>query len=173
MIHFQYPTFYKDGQAIGSLSQAFTDHPADAKALEIAHAIAWGRNAEDDSRVALDAAMETIVQLKAQLAPAIFEITPALLDAGLLEWGQDAVSAVDQELGREIMGLVIQLKEIAGEPPSWNQCDLIKELFGTIGTMSGVWPSSAQATAMQAVLDAGCPSTGPVSADQLSFQPWI
>lgn len=114
-----------------------------------------------------------IAKLKTQLSPAIHEITPQLLESGLLRWGQDAVSAVDGNTGELIMGLVIELKTTAMEPPSWNQCDRVKKMFGAIGTISSTWPTSDQAKAMQAILDRGCPSTGPVSPEKLSFQPWI
>lgn len=113
-----------------------------------------------------------ITALKLRLTPAICEITPALLDAGLLAWGQDAVSAVDSTQGKTIMGLVMDLKMVAIEQPSISQCDRMKELFVTIGQMSGVWPTSDQAKAMQEILDAGCPSTGPVKEEFLSFKPW-
>lgn len=113
-----------------------------------------------------------ILTLKAQLSPAIHEIAPQLLEAGLLRWGQDAVSSVDGNTGELIMGLMIDLKMAVTEPPSWGQCDRVKELFDTIGTMSNVWPTSDQAKSMQAVLDKGCPSTGPVPSDKLSFLTW-
>lgn len=114
-----------------------------------------------------------IAQLKTKLSPDIASITPALLEAGLLAWGQDAVSAVDSDKGAAIMGLVMDLKMVAIESPSITQCDRIKQLFGAIGTMSGVWPTSAQATAMQAVLDVGPASTGPVGSDYLDFHKFI
>ena len=112
-------------------------------------------------------------QLKTKLIPDIKSITSPLLAAGLLEWGQDAISAVDATVGTQIMGLILELKSTAIEPSSITQCDRIKHLFGEIGTISGVWPTPIQSAKLQAVLDVGSIETGPISAEYLSFTPWI
>jgi hypothetical protein len=109
-----------------------------------------------------------IEQLQTQLSPDIASRIGPLRSAGLDAWGDAAVTA-----GGNLMPLVLELLSIASQPASWNQCQQIKDLFGAIGYQSGVWPTSDQATAMQAILDAGTATTGPVTASWLDFTPWI
>lgn len=161
---------------VGNIKPLFSSNIEDIK--ELIPSLFVGGGLEDSLELSIlksniDDLNAEITQLKTRLSPAIHEITPQLLESGLLRWGQDAVSAVDSSTGELIMGLVLDLKAIAMEPPSLDQCDRIKELFGTIVTMSNVYPNSDQAKAMQALLDKGCPSTGPIAEQFLSFKPWI
>lgn len=112
-----------------------------------------------------------IADLKAQLSPAICEILSSLLLAGLEQWAESAITNADSELG--VFPMVLRLKETAQKPPYIGQCQDIKNLFGTICYYSKTPPTHEQASAMQALLDAGCPSTGPVTPEYLNFHPWI
>jgi hypothetical protein len=111
----------------------------------------------------------TIAELQLEVSPEINEITPALMDAGLLAWGDRATAGED----KETLALVIQLRDVAMAPRSIGQCDRIKHLFGEICQRSGVFPLPAEAQAMQAILDIGPASTGPIAAKYLSFAPWM
>jgi hypothetical protein len=113
--------------------------------------------------------MATIAALKAELAPEIAEITPALMEAGLLAWGNRATIADPGE----VLPFVLQLNQAAIEPRSVTQCDRIKGLFVTICQRSGVVPTPDEAQAMQSILDVGPPSTGPIASKYLSFEPWM
>lgn len=121
-----------------------------------------------------DAAKDAeIGALKLKLAPAIAEIADELLRVALFSWGNAASTAagnVSTDLGDQVMALIIDLKITAIEPPSIRQCDRIKQIFGTICHLSGVEPTAEQTTALNAVLDQGCPSTGPVSSKYLRFR---
>ena len=112
---------------------------------------------------------KTIAQLQLEVAPDIAAITPALMTAGLLAWGNRATAA-DSE---NVLELVMELRDTAMAPRSINQCNRIKYLFGEICSLSGVSPTSTEAKEMQAILDKGTSSTGPVDAKYLSFVPWI
>jgi hypothetical protein len=111
----------------------------------------------------------TIGQLKLELTPDIAAITPALMDAGLLAWGERATMANSEA----VLGLVIELRDVAMAPRSIGQCDRIKDIFGEIRERSRVDPTAAEAQAMQAILDVGPPSTGPIASKYLSFAPWM
>ena len=111
----------------------------------------------------------TIAQLQLEVAPDIAAITPTLMKAGLLAWGNRATAA-DSE---NVLELVMELRDTAMAPRSINQCNRIKYLFGEICSLSGVFPTSTEAKEMQAILDKGTSSTGPVDAKYLSFVPWI
>jgi hypothetical protein len=106
----------------------------------------------------------TIAQLQTQLSPDIASLIGLLRSAGLDAWGDAAVTA-----GENLMPLVLELLSIASQPANWNQCQRIKDLFGAICQQSGVLPTQEQAIAMQAILDKGSPTTGPVSKDWLRF----
>lgn len=115
-------------------------------------------------------------QLRLELCPDIQSITPALLQAGLIPWGDAAIASCNSshpEGADSVTPLILKLHETAMESRSPTQCDRIKEVFTTIIQMSNVHPTSAQAKAMQDILDVGCPSTGPVGEQYLSFKPWI
>jgi hypothetical protein len=106
----------------------------------------------------------TIEQLQTQLSPDIASLIGPLRSAGLDAWGDAAVTA-----GENLMPLVLELLSIASQPASWNQCQQIKDLFGAICQQSGVLPTQEQAIAMQAILDKGSLTTGPVGKDWLRF----
>jgi hypothetical protein len=106
----------------------------------------------------------TIAQLQTQLSPDIASLIGPLRSAGLDAWGDAAVTA-----GENLMPLVLELLSIASQPAKWNQCQQIKDLFGAICQQSGVLPTQEQAIAMQAILDNGSPTTGPVAKDWLRF----
>jgi hypothetical protein len=106
----------------------------------------------------------TIEQLQTQLSPDIASLIGPLRSAGLDAWSDAAVTA-----GENLMPLVLELLSIASQPPSWSQCQQIKDLFGAICQQSGVLPTQEQAIAMQAILDKGSPTTGPVGKDWLRF----
>jgi hypothetical protein len=110
----------------------------------------------------------TIEQLRTEIAPDIASLIGPLQEAGLTAWGDAAITA-----GENLISLVLRLLSIASQPRYWNQCQEIKDLFGAIGQSSGVWPTSEQATAMQAILDVGTAATGPVTAKWLDFTPWM
>lgn len=112
---------------------------------------------------------QQVTQLQLELSPDIAAVTPALMAAGLLTWGERATMANSEA----VLGLVLELRDIAMAPRSISQCDRIKDTFGTICGLSGVVPTPSEAQAMQAVLDAGSPSTGPIAAKHLSFKPWM
>jgi hypothetical protein len=105
-----------------------------------------------------------IAQLQTQLSPDIASLIGPLRSAGLDAWGDAAITA-----GENLMPLVLRLLSIASQPPGWNQCQQIKDLFGAICQQSGVLPTQEQAIAMQAILDKGSPTTGPVGKDWLRF----
>jgi hypothetical protein len=106
----------------------------------------------------------TIEQLQTQLSPDIASLIGPLRSAGLDAWGDAAVTA-----GENLMPLVLELLAIASQPANWSQCQQIKDLFGAICQQSGVLPTQEQAIAMQAILDNGSPTTGPVGNDWLRF----
>jgi hypothetical protein len=112
---------------------------------------------------------QQIATLQLEASPAISEITPALMDAGLLAWGERATMANSEA----VLALVIELRDTAMAPRSIAQCDRIKDIFGKICSRSGVVPTPAEAQAMQAILDVGPPSTGQIAAKYLSFAPWM
>lgn len=115
-------------------------------------------------------------QLRSEVCPDIQSITHELLMAGLIEWGDAAIKAYNLshlDGADSVTPLILELHKVAMETRSSTQCDRMKELFVTIATRANIWPTSDQAKSMQAILDKGCPSTGPVSPDKLSFQPWI
>jgi hypothetical protein len=112
---------------------------------------------------------QTITELQLEISPDIAAITPALMAAGLLAWGNRATAGEDEET----LALVIQLRDVAMAPRSIGQCDRIKHLFGEICQRSGVFPLPAEAQAMQAILDIGPASTGPIAPKYLSFAPWM
>jgi hypothetical protein len=111
------------------------------------------------------------VELKTKLSPNIASLVDALLAAGLESWGEAAITAANPEDG--VFRMVRELEAVAREPASWSQCDRIKTLFGTACYHSKIVPTPEQAAEMQAVLDAGTPMTGPVTAKWLDFTPWI
>jgi hypothetical protein len=104
-----------------------------------------------------------IAKLQAQLSPDIASLIGPLQEAGLTAWGASATKTP------ELMAKVLALLSIATQPPSWNQCQQIKDLFGEICVESGVIPTPEQAIAMQAILDVGSASTGPVGNEWLRF----
>lgn len=112
-----------------------------------------------------------IAQLKTKLSPAICEILPALLKAGLEEWAEAAITNANPEDG--VFAMVLRLKEAAQKPPYIGQCQDIKDLFGPICYYSKTVPTYDQATRMQLVLNIGPSSTGPVAKEYLNFHPWI
>jgi hypothetical protein len=115
-------------------------------------------------------------RLRSEVCPDIQSITHALLMAGLIAWGDAAIEAYNlshSDGSDSVTPLILELHKTAMESRSPLQCDRIKDLFGTICTMSGVFPTDVQANAMQAVLDQGAPSTGPVKPEYLNFQPWM
>ena len=174
-----------DGVDVGDCFSAISNYPDQAGAILAALAsyeqglIAAAVQAPeiqaiDPSQVAeLNATIgqlqQQIAQLQLEVAPDIAAITPALMAAGLLEWGNRATSGNDAET----LALVIQLRDVAMAPRSIGQCDRIKDIFGKIRERSGVDPTAAEAVAMQAILDIGPASTGPISAKYLSFAPWM
>jgi hypothetical protein len=111
------------------------------------------------------------VELKTKLSPNIASLADALLAAGLESWGEAAITAANPEDG--VFRMVRDLEAVAREPASWSQCDRIKQLFSTICHYSKIAPTPEQASAMQAVLDAGSATTGPVAPEHLNFHPWI
>jgi hypothetical protein len=174
-----------DGVDVGDCFSAIANYPDQAGAILAALAsyeqglIAAAVQAPeiqaiDPSQVAeLNATIgqlqQTIEQLKLEVSPDIAAITPALMAAGLLAWGNRATAGEDEET----LALVIQLRDAAMAPRSITQCDRIKHLFGEICQRSGVVPSPSEAQAMQAILDIGPASTGPIAAKYLSFAPWM
>jgi hypothetical protein len=108
-----------------------------------------------------------IAALKLDLAPEIKEITPALMAAGLNAWGARATK------NPQIMDMLMALFAIASEPRSAGQCHRISTLFVEICNASLEVPTSAEAQAMQTILDVGPPSTGPIASKYLSFEPWM
>jgi hypothetical protein len=117
----------------------------------------------------IDQLQAEIGQLKLEASPDIASITPALMDAGLLAWGERATMANSEA----VLGLVIELRDVAMAPRSITQCDRVKDIFGKICDRSGVVPTAGEAQAMQAILDIGPASTGPIAAKYLSFAPWM
>lgn len=112
-----------------------------------------------------------IAQLKTKLSPAICEILPSLLKAGLEEWAEAAITNANPEDG--VFAMTLRLKETAQKPPYIGQCQDIKDLFGPICYYSKTVPTHDQATRMQLVLNIGPSSTGPVGKEYLDFSPWI
>jgi hypothetical protein len=115
-------------------------------------------------------------RLRSEICPDIQSITPALLTAGLIAWGDAAIAAYNLlhlDGADSVTPVILELHKTAMESRTPTQCDRIKDLFGTICTMSGVVPTAAQANAMQSILDEGSPSTGPVKPEYLNFHPWM
>ena len=158
------PPLFELGQALASYEQGL-----------IATAVpAPGIQAIDPAQITelqatIGQLQQQVEQLQLEVSPDIAAITPALMDAGLLAWGDRATAGED----KETLALVIQLRDTAMAPRSIGQCDRIKHLFGEICQRSGVVPLPAEAQAMQAILDVGPPSTGPIAAKYLSFAPWM
>lgn len=115
-------------------------------------------------------------RLKSEVCPDIQSITHDLLIAGLIAWGDSAIAAynlIHPEGADSVTPLILKLHVTAMESRTPTQCDRIKDIFGTICQMSGVFPTSVQASSMQAILDQGSVSTGPVKIESLNFKPWI
>ena len=115
-------------------------------------------------------------RFRSEVCPDIQSITHALLMAGLLEWGDSAVAAynlIHLEGSDSVTPLILKLHATAMESRTPTQCDRIKDLFGMICQMSGVFPTPVQAAAMQAILDQGSGYTGAVKNEYLNFKPWI
>ena len=93
-----------------------------------------------------------IAALKLETAPDLASIASALQAAGLTAWADRAITAADPDHG--VLNLVLALYAVAQEPRSLTQCDRVKALFVEIGTLSKVWPTPEDATAMQAILTA-------------------
>jgi len=115
-------------------------------------------------------------RFRSEVCPDIQSITHDLLMAGLLSWGDRAVAAYNLshlEGSDSVTPLILKLYATAMESRTPTQCDRIKDLFGTICQMSGVFPTPVQAAAMQAILDQGSGYTGAVKNEYLNFKPWI
>ena len=115
-------------------------------------------------------------RFQSEVCPDIQSITHALLMAGLLEWGDSAITAYNlshPEGSDSVTPLILKLHATAMESRTPTQCDRIKDLFGLICQMSGVLPTSIQAAAMQAILDQGSGYTGAIKNEYLNFKPWI
>jgi hypothetical protein len=124
-------------------------------------------NNDQDIAATVAAKDAEIASLKSELAPAIAEITPALMAAGLNAWGARAAK------NPQLMDALMALFAIASETRSAGQCQRISTLFVDICEQSQEVPTPAEAQAMQAILDVGAPSTGPIAAKYLSFAPWM
>lgn len=184
-----FPRVFFDGDDIGDIVTALSNYPKNTSDILAAHDRAWAdhKGAADAAATEVDRRQQQmeLEQLRTQidaliterdaaltkLEPAIQEILPALLAAGLEQWAESAITNTDPELG--VFPMVLRLKETAQKPPYIGQCQDIKDLFGPICYYSKTPPTHEQASAMQAVLDAGCPSTGPVAPEYLNFHPWI
>ena len=171
-INYFYPTVWLDGTSIGSLRSAIEVHPELSD--QIFAAVDRAMQSIDPSQITelqatIGQLQQTIAQLQLETSPDIAAITPALMDAGLLAWGNRATMANSEA----VLALVIELRDTAMAPRSITQCDRIKQLFGEICARSKVFPTSAEAQAMQAILDVGPPSTGPIAEKYLSFAPWM
>jgi hypothetical protein len=130
----------------------------------------------DSLESTLAKAIQEIEILRSEVCPDIQSITPSLLAAGLIAWGDAAIAAYNLthlEGSDSVTPLILELHKIAMESRSPTQCDRIKDLFGTICGMSGVFPTADQANAMQSILDDGSPATGPVKPEYLNFHPWM
>jgi len=115
-------------------------------------------------------------RFRSEVCPDIQSIAPDLLMAGLLSWGDGAVAAYNLnpvEGAGPVILLILKLHATAMESRNPTQCDRIKDLFGMICQSSGVFPTSIQAAAMQAILDQGSAYTGAVKNEYLNFLPWI
>lgn len=158
--------------------------PESFTSIESIESLAWlGRLSntqhlieENDSlKIALADATQEIEILRSEVCPDIQSIAPALSSAGLVAWGDAAIAAYNLthlEGSDSVMPLILELHKTAMESRNPTQCDRIKHLFGAICSMSGVFPTAAQANAMQAVLDKGSPAAGPVKAECLNFYHW-
>jgi hypothetical protein len=158
------PPLFELGQALNSYEQSLI---AAAVPVPDAPTIDPSQIAELNATIAQ--LQQTIEQLQLEVSPAINEITPALMAAGLLAWGNRATAGEDEA----VLALVIELRDVAMAPRSIGQCDRIKDIFGEIRQRSGVDPTAAEAAAMQAILDIGPASTGPIAAKYLNFTPWL
>lgn len=159
-----------DGESVGDCIAACGNYPK--KAAEILRAlIAYDtkRQGEADT-TSTEAAIEqanksaeplqqkitelegTIAQLQLETAPDIAAIAAELQAAGLTAWADRAITAADPDNG--VLNLVLALYAVAQEARSLTQCDRVRDLFMQIGTLSGVWPTPEEATAMQAILTA-------------------
>lgn len=120
----------------------------------------------------VDRLLMVIAQLRQKQAPAIVEIAKELQDAGLNNWGNRASTAaaeISEECGDAVMAAIFEIRDIALEMPSWNQCDRIRAKFEWVCETTKTALMPEQAIALQAILDVGSPSTGPVAADYLKF----
>ena len=136
---------------------------------ELAQIPEWAINliASSNNSQSIAAKDAEIASLKLELAPAVAEITPALMAAGLNAWGARATK------NPQLMNMLMDLFAIASETRSAGQCQRISTLFVDICQLSQEDPTPAEAQAMQAILDTGPPSTGPIGAKYLSFAPWM
>jgi hypothetical protein len=164
-----------DGDNVGDCFSAVANYP------EHAGAILAALSAYEQDLIAAAAPAEVpsidpgqitqlqqqIATLKLELTPAISEITPALMGAGLNAWGARATKSP------QLMAMLMELFAIALETRSAGQCQRISTLFVDICQLSQEIPTPAEAQAMQAILDVGPRSTGPISAKYLSFAPWM
>ena len=141
---------------------------ADAKSTEAA--VSQAQKSAEPLQQKITELEDTVAHLTArlqQLAPNLSEILPQLLEAGLTSWADRAVTTYNEshlEGADSLMPTVAQLYAAA----SSNDIAAVPPLFSEIMQRSIVAPTSAEATAMQVVLDGV-----KFPSELINFYPWI
>lgn len=141
---------------------------ADAKSTEAA--VSQAQKSAEPLHQKITELEGTIAHLTAKLqalAPNLAEILPQLLEAGLTAWADRAVTTYNEshlEGADSLMPIVAQLYAAA----SSNDIAAVPPLFSEIMQRSMVAPTSAEAKAMQAILDGV-----QFPPELISFHPWI